>query len=373
MAMPFGLELWSLLVLLLVTLIVILVVQAWLHTPPDIPPLPARPFPVVGHLPYMANPRRKLMEWRETTGDLFSVYFGSTLVVVISSYDLLRETLVKQAEFFSHRHADGLLPVLKDPHGIVGSSGPAWKENRSLTLNLLRSFGMGKLEIAENIIEEVSAYLAEIAKSGEKPLDAKPITLKSVSNVICRFLIGKRYEYADPAYGRFLDLYQEAGELAKSSVVLHWFPKLKYFPGDLFCYRKILRIDMEFSTFTDKLVQGVMRRENQDCNEDNFIASYLEEQKKRESSGNPTHLTKKNLERSMMDLLIAGTETTTATLLWFYLYMLHYPEVQEKIYKEIEREIGLSRLPCVADKSKMNFLHATILEVQRISSIVPLR
>ncbi|KAK3762030.1 hypothetical protein RRG08_066164, partial [Elysia crispata] len=42
------------------------------------------------------------------------------------------------------------------------------------------------------------------------------------------------------------------------------------------------------------------------------------------------------------------------------------------IYEEIERETGGSRLPCVADKAKMNFLHATILEVLRISSIVPL-
>ena len=51
------------------------------------------------------------------TGDLFSVYFGSTLVVVISSYDLLRETLVKQGEYFSHRHVGGILPVLNKPEG----------------------------------------------------------------------------------------------------------------------------------------------------------------------------------------------------------------------------------------------------------------
>ena len=39
--------------------------------------------------------------------------------------------------------------------GIVSSSGETWKENRTLALNLLRSFGMGKNEMAENIIEEV--------------------------------------------------------------------------------------------------------------------------------------------------------------------------------------------------------------------------
>ena len=44
-----------------------------------------------------------------------------------------------------------------------------------------------------------------------------------------------------------------------------------------------------------------------------------------------------------------------------------------KIYDEIERETGGSRLPAIADRAKMTLLHATMLEVQRISSIVPLR
>lgn len=312
------------------------------------------------------------MEWHKTTGDIFSVYFGSTLVIVISSYDLLKETLVKQADYFSHRHADGILPLLKIPEGIVGSSGEVWKENRTLSLNLLRSFGMGKLEMAENIIEEVSFYLTELSKTKGQPLDPKIITSRSVSNVVCRFLIGKRYEYDDPTYARLIQLYEDAVDLAKSSGILHWFPKLKYLPGDLFSFKKLLRNHDEFLRFGEKLIQDVIKKENKDCNEDNFIASYIEEQKNREASGKLTHLNDGNLLRCIGDLLTAGTETTTSTLLWFYLYMLHYPHVQEKIYEEIEREIGTSRLPCVADKTKLNYLHATVLEVQRISNIVPL-
>ncbi|KAK3766166.1 hypothetical protein RRG08_025167 [Elysia crispata] len=372
MATIFGLELSSALLLLIVTLCVILLVRSWLEHPQNIPPLPAKPFPIVGHIPYMVDPRRKLLEWRKTAGELFSVYFGSTLVVVISSHELLRETMVKQAEFFSDRHLGGILPVLNLPEGVVGSSGEVWKENRSLTLNLLRSFGMGKLEMAENIIEEVSAYLAEISKLSGEPLDPKLLTSRSVSNVICRFLIGKRFEYDDPAYARLLELYQQTVDLAKSSGLLHWFPNLKYLPGDLFSHKRLMRNHTEFLAFSENVVQKVLDNENHDFNEDNFIASYWEEKKKREASGKPTNLSRNNLLRCIGDLLTAGTETTTSTLLWFYLYMVHYPNIQDKIYEEIERETGGSRLPCVADKSKMNFLHATILEVQRISTVVPL-
>ncbi|KAK3762031.1 hypothetical protein RRG08_066165 [Elysia crispata] len=327
----FGLELSSVLLLLIVTLCVILLVRSWLEVPQNIPPFPVRPLPIVGHIPHMVDPRRKLMEWRKTTGDLFSVYFGSTLVVVISSYDLLRETLVKQGEYFSHRHVGGILPVLNKPEGIVGSSGEVWKEHRILTLNLLRSFGMGKHEMAENIIEEVSAYLSEISKVSGEPLDPKDLTSRSASNVICRFLIGKRFEYDDPAYARLVEIYENFVDLAKSSGLLHWFPNLKYLPGDLFFHKKLINNFAEFTEFSRKRIQDVINNENQDCKEENFIASYLKEMKKREASGKLTHLSTDNLNLCMSDLLSAGTDTTTTTLLWFYLYMVHYPNVQDKV------------------------------------------
>lgn len=37
----------------------------------------------------------------------------------------------------------------------------------------------------------------------------------------------------------------------------------------------------------------------------------------------------------MLDLLIAGMETSTSSLLWSFLLLLHYPEAQEKLAAEI--------------------------------------
>ena len=38
-----------------------------------------------------------------------------------------------------------------------------------------------------------------------------------------------------------------------------------------------------------------------------------------------------------MDLFIAGTETTATALTWAMLYMIKYPEVQEKCRDEIHQ------------------------------------
>jgi cytochrome P450 len=53
---------------------------------------------------------------------------------------------------------------------------------------------------------------------------------------------------------------------------------------------------------------------------------------------------------SMMNLFGAGAETTSNTLSWSFYLLAKNPEVQEKMFQEINSVVGNSRLPSVEDK-----------------------
>ena len=55
---------------------------------------------------------------------------------------------------------------------------------------------------------------------------------------------------------------------------------------------------------------------------------------------------------SLLDLFIAGVETTSTSLTWAFLLLALNPEVQEKLYEEIQEKVGNSRLPVLKDKNK---------------------
>ena len=79
-----------------------------------------------------------------------------------------------------------------------------------------------------------------------------------------------------------------------------------------------------------------------------------------------------NLLQTTVELFMAGSETTTTAIAWTLLYFLHYPEVQDKCYKEICDVIGTGRLPNIRDKADMTYLEATTMEVLRAADIAPL-
>ena len=50
------------------------------------------------------------------------------------------------------------------------------------------------------------------------------------------------------------------------------------------------------------------------------------------------------MESSLASVLLAGTDTVSAFLEWFVLYMTVFPDVQEKCFEEIERVIGMASI-----------------------------
>ena len=68
----------------------------------------------------------------------------------------------------------------------------------------------------------------------------------------------------------------------------------------------------------------------------------------------------------------AGTDTTIVTLHWTLALMAEYPDIQRKVAMEIEEVIGHERLVTLEDRGQLPYTEATMMEVLRFSSIVPL-
>lgn len=82
----------------------------------------------------------------------------------------------------------------------------------------------------------------------------------------------------------------------------------------------------------------------------------------------------------ILNFVIAGKDTTAATLSWFMYMLCKYPAVQEKAAEEVREATNTKTVgsctefvSCVTDEAleKMNYLHATLTETLRLYPAVP--
>ncbi len=73
----------------------------------------------------------------------------------------------------------------------------------------------------------------------------------------------------------------------------------------------------------------------------------------------------------MDDMFGAGSETTTTTMRWAFLFFAHWPDVQDKAYDTMVKQIGHERLPTLSDRSSLQYVDAIVHEVLRMACIAP--
>ncbi|KAB7501036.1 Cytochrome P450 2L1 [Armadillidium nasatum] len=74
---------------------------------------------------------------------------------------------------------------------------------------------------------------------------------------------------------------------------------------------------------------------------------------------------------NVYDFFLGGSETTSSTLRWFFLYMARYQEIQKKVQKEIDENIPTGQQISLQDKDRLPYLEALSFEINRKVSLLP--
>ncbi|XP_060076084.1 cytochrome P450 2U1-like [Ylistrum balloti] len=308
--------------------------------------------------------RNVLYRLQKIYGNIFRVYFGRRLVVVICGKDLINDAFIKQADSFSDR-PNGMSGIKKKMEpGLIWSNGHTWKVLRRFTVQSMRDFGLGKKILEERILEECNVVLREMANTESQPFSIRDLYRNAVSNVTHTIIFGKRCDYNDPEFRDVIDsisliFNMSLGGLSPTTI---W-PFLKLFIKDEAVTR------WRCLTNITNYIEAQVKEHESSFDEENirdFIDAYLQAKK---NDKDTDIITPKQLFRVILNLFNAGTDTTAASLDWSALYMISYPDVQEKCQREIDEIVGHGRKVQMSDKSQLPYVEATLLEIQRLANV----
>ncbi|KAF8375675.1 hypothetical protein PRIPAC_82104 [Pristionchus pacificus] len=363
------------------------------------------PWPVVGNMFQQDVSRVHLNSMRFAPSfDGLYTFFVPVPIVFITDYDALREAFVEKGDDFAGRPDDVAMQIFTyEPNtGVINSNGENWRQQRRTSLQILKDFGMGK-----NLMEEQArislffnctlasfilflfCYIGElickprrtfVLSSVREFLDALeamedkdrvdfhwPIQLM-VGNIINEVLFGYRNKYDDcEKLMNYVEDFQNwMIEIAKAPEIAIGFvaPSLLKVPFiGYHCLTKHRNNMLKISQYVVDNVQKCLKGYNSEDEPSCFVHAY------KQRMPNNEYLDDINLISTCNDFFMAGQETTTTTLRWAMLFMAVNQEAQDRVRQEIETVIGRDKLPRMADRHKMLYTQATILEIQRVANI----
>ncbi|XP_078484970.1 cytochrome P450 2U1-like isoform X1 [Ciona intestinalis] len=344
----------------------------WYKRPSNFPPGP-RGVPFLGVIPFLGNyPARVMRKWSRNYGPVMSVRMGSRDLVVLNSHESIQKALVKQSQNFSGRPNLPALTQVTDGLGLATLDyTDDWKTQHRFGLTTLRGFGVGKRSMEDRIVEEV-AYLNDAIRSHNgKPFDILGILGNAVSNNTCSVVMGRRFDYDNKRFKKIIALLSGLFTNPKSNstiILVLFMPFLMKIPP----FSRINNKRVDSINEIKRLLREIVHEHELSFDKDDirdFMDAFIAEQKKNDKHSSFTDL---QLLQYVRDLFVAGTETTTSTLRWSILCLIHNPEMQEKLRKEISKVIGQDRVPAMSDKTQMPYTCAFMQEVFRYRTLVPL-
>lgn len=123
---------------------------------------------------------------------------------------------------------------------------------------------------------------------------------------------------------------------------------------------------------THKIYREIIEEQkNLDIKEvSNFIQAFLLEKSKRASEDQENFYNDDQFHYLLADIFGASLDTTLTTLRWYLLYVAVHQEHQTKL-RQLLNEASTNDLPTLEEITSVPYFEASIAEVQRIRSVVP--
>ncbi len=289
-------------------------------------------------------------------------------------YDTIHEVLTVNGVAFSDRPSFFRLEyTIGDMIGTKNNDA-SWRTLRKLSHSYLKQFGDGMSNLEDILQGAVERMVIDLEATNSCPVNVMGILKEAAFCSLSVLLLGRVVDTHNPLL-KMLMKYEKAAvrcfaPVRLDMVMLDSFPWLIHFP---------LSTSKELKSFV-KLqddVWSVIKRDQKETDYDSFtklLLKYVSDDTSGSADNRQFELTDKEAGQTCLSLIVAGMVSTSTAMYYIINSLAYRQDIQDKIRTEVLKVCAATNRTSVslAQKSKMPYLRATILETLRYFTVTPL-
>ncbi|KAJ0580128.1 putative cytochrome P450 [Helianthus annuus] len=368
--------------LILETFAIILVLYclSFLYKTTTNPPEASGAWPIIGHYKIFSGsdlPHVPLSSMADQYGPIFTVRLGVRKVLVVSSWDIVKDIFTTHDLIVSNRPNYIATKILGHNGAFFSFApyGPYWRGIRKIisqeVLSKSRLEKINHLQVfeLENSIENIHELWREKRdEQGKMLVEMKKWFGELNMNIMLKVVVGKRYnggngenEEEMRSYGEVIsEWFQYLGQflVADALPFLDWL--------DLGGYKKIMkRVARELDYIVGKWLEEHRRKSSFDNvkEENDFMDVLIQVVEDDDVAGYNADTI---IKATSATLIAGGSDTTTVMLTWTLSLLLNNPYALRKAQEELDMQVGHDRQVNESDIKNLCYLHAVVKETLRL-------
>ncbi|CAN6971774.1 hypothetical protein IGI04_034833 [Brassica rapa subsp. trilocularis] len=248
--------------------------------------------------------------------------------------------------------------------------GDYWKFiNKLITTKLL---GPQALERSRGVrADEVNRFYLDLVDKAVKKesVEIAEKAMKLISNNIGKMLMGKSLSEYDEEADKVRGLVAETDVMSKkfflAAILREPLAKL----GVSLFKKDLASLTLRYDEVLEKILGDYEdRHKEEEHNQSSEMLDVLLEA----CQDRKTEITRNHIKSLLVDLFVAGTETSTINIQWTMAEIFNNPKILERLREEIDLVVGKTRLIQETDLANMPYFQAVVKEALRLHPPGPL-
>ncbi|KAL5717946.1 hypothetical protein ACHQM5_010895 [Ranunculus cassubicifolius] len=291
---------------------------------------------------------------------------GKFPTLVVQSADMAREIMkTHDMNFINRPSVTASREFLCDGKDIsFAPYGEHWRQMRKLcTLDLLSSKRVQSFRSVRE--EEIGIMVDQIRNSSlsGKEVNLSELIIAVTSNITTRVAWNRRLENSDHA-----ELAKELMKLFGNTTIEDMFPSLKWVDALTGVDGRMKKTSKEMKQFINDVIEEHLkaRKDNhRESHTKDFIDLLLDYQEE-SVLDDGADFTRDHIRGVIMNIFVAGTDTTYAALEWAMAELVNHPNVMKKLQEEVRRVVAKKSVVDENEISQMDYLNCVIKETLRL-------